>query len=48
MNDEKGLVIERIFDAPRELVFKAWTDPEMAKKWWGPEGFSALLQSKLI
>ncbi len=34
-------VITRIFDAPVELVWKAWTDPEMIKKWWGPEGFSA-------
>ena len=32
---QRELVIERIFDAPRELVWKAWTDPEMATKWWG-------------
>jgi uncharacterized protein YndB with AHSA1/START domain len=38
-----ALVIERIFDAPRELVWKAWTDPELAKKWWGPRGFTAPL-----
>jgi len=38
---EDALVIERIFDAPRELVWKAWTDPEMAKRWWGPKGFTA-------
>jgi uncharacterized protein YndB with AHSA1/START domain len=36
----RGLVIERIFDAPRELVWKAWTDPEMMMKWWGPKIFS--------
>lgn len=41
MSEEKGIVIERIFDAPREAVYKAWTDEELAKKWWGPEGFSA-------
>lgn len=35
------ITISRVFDAPRELVWKAWTDPEMIKKWWGPEGFSA-------
>lgn len=35
------LVIERIFDAPRELVFKAWTDPRLAKHWWGPEEYPA-------
>lgn len=39
--NSSGITIERIFDAPRELVWKAWTDPEMVKKWWGPEGFSA-------
>jgi uncharacterized protein YndB with AHSA1/START domain len=37
----KELVITREFDAPRERVWKAWTDPEMVKRWWGPEGFSA-------
>ncbi len=40
-DQQEGIVIERVFDAPRELVWKAWTDPEMVKKWWGPEGFSA-------
>src|SRR5437867_12269293 len=35
------LVISRIFDAPRELVWKAWTDPERVKRWWGPKGFTA-------
>jgi uncharacterized protein YndB with AHSA1/START domain len=39
MADE--LVITRIFDAPRERVWKAWTDPEEAKKWWGPKDFTA-------
>lgn len=38
---DKGITIERIFDAPREIIWKAWTDPEMVKKWWGPEGFWA-------
>ncbi len=35
------LVITRIFDAPRELVWKAWTDPEHVKRWWGPKVFTA-------
>jgi len=35
------LTIVRVFDAPREAVWKAWTDPERAKRWWGPEGFTA-------
>ncbi len=31
---------EKIFDAPRELVWNAWTDPEHIKQWWGPIGFT--------
>jgi uncharacterized protein YndB with AHSA1/START domain len=31
--------ITRIFDAPRELVFKMWTDPALVEKWWGPKDF---------
>lgn len=34
----KKLKITRVFDAPRELVWKAWTDPELVAKWWGPSG----------
>ncbi|MEO5930932.1 MAG: SRPBCC domain-containing protein [Candidatus Kapaibacterium sp.] len=30
-----------MFDAPRELVWKAWTDPEHLVKWWGPKNFTA-------
>jgi len=35
------MVITRIFDAPRELVWKAWTDPKYVTQWWGPKGFTA-------
>ena len=35
------LFITRIFDAPRELVWKAWTDPERMKRWWGPKNFTS-------
>jgi len=38
---EEVLVIERIFDAPRELVWKAWTEPERVMRWWGPKGFTS-------
>jgi uncharacterized protein YndB with AHSA1/START domain len=38
---ERELVITRVFDAPRELVFKAWTDPRHAIKWWGPRDYPA-------
>jgi len=37
---EPELVITRIFDAPRELVFKAWSEPEHLVRWWGPKGFT--------
>ncbi len=36
----KEVTITRIFDAPRELVFKAWTDPKLVGQWWGPHGFT--------
>jgi uncharacterized protein YndB with AHSA1/START domain len=35
-------VITRVFDAPRELVWKAFTDPERMRQWWGPKGFSVI------
>ncbi len=35
------IVITRIFDAPRELVWKAWTVPEYFMRWWGPKDFTA-------
>lgn len=37
----EALVITRVFDAPVELVWKAWSEPERFKQWWGPEGFTA-------
>ena len=38
---QQEFVIERIFDAPRELIWKAWTDPERVMRWWGPKGFTS-------
>jgi uncharacterized protein YndB with AHSA1/START domain len=35
-----NLVLTRVFDAPRALVFKAWTDPGQLAQWWGPHGFT--------
>ena len=37
---ERQLTLTRVFDAPRELVFQAWTEPEHLKQWWGPNGFT--------
>ena len=35
-------VITREFDAPRELVWKAFTEPERMQHWWGPKGFTVI------
>lgn len=35
-----GIVITRIFNAPRELVWEAWTNPKRLAEWWGPRGFT--------
>jgi uncharacterized protein YndB with AHSA1/START domain len=37
---QRTLTLERIIDAPRELVFKAWTDPKQVAQWWGPKYFT--------
>ena len=37
---ESEIVSTRNFDAPRELVYKAWADPSHLKNWWGPKGFT--------
>jgi len=38
---KKDLVVTRVFDAPVERVWKAWSDPEHVKRWWGPNGFTS-------
>jgi uncharacterized protein YndB with AHSA1/START domain len=38
--DERTLLVERVYDAPRDLVFKAWTEPERLKQWFGPKGWT--------
>jgi len=42
---DRTLVIERVFKASPERVFKAWTDPAILVRWWGPEGFDTPEQS---
>ncbi len=37
---KRELVLTRVFDAPRELVYRAWTDPKHLSQWWGPRGFT--------
>ena len=40
---DRELVFTRVFDAPRELVWKAWTEPEHVSQWWGPRGFTTTI-----
>jgi uncharacterized protein YndB with AHSA1/START domain len=41
VNEVERMVVTRVFDAPRELVWKAWTDPKYIMQWWGPKGFTS-------
>ena len=42
INETERMVVTRILNAPRELVWQAWTDPKYAMQWWGPKGFTTL------
>ncbi len=42
---ENELVTSREFQAPRELVFEAWANPEHLARWWGPKGFTNTFKS---
>ena len=37
---EDEIVITRLFDAPRELAWRAWTEPEFVMQWWGPKDYT--------
>ena len=39
MNDRE-ILLTRAFDAPREVVFQAWIEPDRVAQWWGPRGFT--------
>lgn len=41
----REVVITRVFDAPREMVWEAWTDAEQIVKWWGPHGFTLTIDA---
>jgi uncharacterized protein YndB with AHSA1/START domain len=41
VHKENELNLTRFFDAPRELLWRAWTEPEQAMRWWGPKGFTS-------
>jgi uncharacterized protein YndB with AHSA1/START domain len=42
-SSDREIVITRVFDAPRELIWDAWTDPKQVVQWWGPKGFSTTI-----
>jgi len=41
VDETQRMTITRVFDAPPEVVWKAWTDPKYVAQWWGPKGFTA-------
>jgi len=41
---DREIVLSRVFDAPRDLVFRAWTDKEHFAKWFGPRGFATTIR----
>ncbi|MGH6848297.1 MAG: SRPBCC family protein, partial [Methylocella sp.] len=43
--DARTIVVTRVFDAPRELVFEAWTNPKHLVQWWGPTGFTTTIRA---
>lgn len=45
-NNPNELYITRVYDAPVDVVWDAWTDPNQAAKWWGPRGFTITTHSK--
>jgi uncharacterized protein YndB with AHSA1/START domain len=38
---QRNVVVTRVFDAPVEQVWKAWSDSEQVRRWWGPQGFTS-------
>jgi len=42
-NQQRDLVVTRVVDAPVGQVWRAWTDPEQVRRWWGPTGFTCPL-----
>jgi uncharacterized protein YndB with AHSA1/START domain len=40
---DREIVSSRVFDAPREVIWNAWTDPKQIVQWWGPRGFTTTI-----
>src|SRR4051794_10763755 len=45
-NDSNELTLTRVYDAPVDVVWDAWTDPKQVAQWWGPRGFTLTTHSK--
>lgn len=43
-SSDREFVATRVFDVPRERLFRAWTDPDQLARWWGPKGFTNTFQ----
>jgi uncharacterized protein YndB with AHSA1/START domain len=43
VTENRKLEVERLLDAPVELVWEVWTNPDHIKNWWGPDGFSTTI-----
>jgi uncharacterized protein YndB with AHSA1/START domain len=41
---DREIVMERVYDAPRELVFKAYTEPDLTPRWWGPRRLTTTVE----
>ena len=48
MATDREVRINHVFDAPREAVFDAWTDPDQLTLWWAPEGFHIPRESVVV
>lgn len=45
---EREVVLSRFFDAPRTRLFKAYTDPHLIPRWWGPRGFTTRVECMCV
>jgi uncharacterized protein YndB with AHSA1/START domain len=48
VSEQREIAITRVFDAPRELVWRAWTEPDQIARWWGKRGWSTPVESVVL
>lgn len=41
---DREIVLTRVFEAPRRMVWEAWTNPDQIRLWWGPKGFTSTIE----